>query len=62
MSYFDEKVLFYVQHGKELRPGYLTKENSYVNKLSDSNIHVVLDDGDKNDYTKILNKIKDVFK
>ena len=60
--YFDEKVLFYVPHGKELRPGYLTKENSYVNKLSDSNIHVVLDDGDKNDYTKILNKIKDVFK
>ena len=35
--YFDEKVLFYVPHGKELRPGYLTKENSYVNKLSDSN-------------------------
>ena len=60
--YFDEKVLFYVPHGKELRPGYLTKENSYVNKLSDSNIHVVLDEGDKNDYTKILNKIKDVFK
>jgi len=59
--YFDKKVLFYVPHGKELRPGYLTKENSYVNKLSDAEIHVVLDEGDENDYTKILNKIEDVF-
>ena len=25
--YFDKKVLFYVPHGKELRDGYLTKEN-----------------------------------
>ena len=59
--YFDKKVLFYVPHGKELRDGYLTKENSYVNKLSDSKVHVVLDDGDTNDYTKILNKMKDIF-
>ena len=59
--YFDKKVLFYVPHGKELRDGYLTKENSYVNKLSDAKVHVVLDKGDKNDYTKILNKMKDIF-
>ena len=59
--YFDKKVLFYVPHGKELRDGYLTKENSYVNKLSDAKVHVVLDKEDKNDYTKILNKIKDIF-
>ena len=60
--YFDKKVLFYVPHGKELRPGYLTKENSYVNKLSDSKIHVILDEGKRNDYTKIIRKIKDIFK
>ena len=24
-------------------------------------VHVVLDEGDKNDYTKILNKMKDIF-
>ena len=59
--YFDKKVLFYVPHGKELRDGYLTKENSYVNKLSDAKVHVVLDNGDNNDYTKILNKMKDIF-
>ena len=59
--YFDKKVLFYVPHGKELRDGYLTKENSYVNKLSDAKVHVVLDDGDNNDYTKLLNKMKDIF-
>jgi len=59
--YFDKKVLFYVPHGKELRDGYLTKENSYVNKLSDAKVHVVLDGGENNDYTKILNKMKDIF-
>ena len=49
-------------HGKELRPGYLTKENSYVKKLSNAEIHAVLDDGDDNDYSKLISKIKDVFK
>jgi len=29
--------------------------------LSDAKIHAVLDNGDENDYTKILNKIEDVF-
>ena len=38
------------------------KENSYVNKLSDSKIHVILDEGKRNDYTKIIRKIKDIFK
>ena len=61
-SYFQKPVLFYVPHGKELRPGYLTKENSYVKKLSNAEIHAVLDDGDDNDYSKLISKIKDVFK
>ena len=32
-SYFGKPIIFYVPHGKELRPGYLTKSNSYVKKL-----------------------------
>ena len=61
-SYFGKPVLFYVPHGKELRSGYLTKENSYIKKLSDADIHVVLDEGDINDYSKLITKMKDVFK
>ena len=30
---FDKPVVFYVPSGKETRPGYLTNENSYINKL-----------------------------
>ena len=60
-AYFGKPVLFYVPHGKELRPGYLTKENSYIKKLSDADIHVVLDEGDINDYSKLIKKMKDVF-
>ena len=60
-SYFQKPVLFYVPHGKELREGYLTKENSYIKKLSGSDIHVVLDKGDINDYSKLIKKMKDVF-
>jgi len=60
--YFGKKVLFYVPHGKELRPGYLTKDNSYVKKLSDADIHVVIDDGKINDYSKIIEEVKEVFK
>ena len=61
-SYFGKPVLFYVPHGKELRPGYLTKENSYIKKLSNAGIHVVLDVGNTNDYSKLITKMKDVFK
>ena len=60
-AYFGKPVLFYVPHGKELRAGYLTKENSYIKKLSDSDIHVVLDEGDTNDYSKLIKKMKEVF-
>ena len=60
-SYFRKPVLFYVPHGKELRPGYLTKENSYVKKLSNADIHVVLDEGDVNDYSELINKMKEIF-
>ncbi len=58
---FEKPVLFYVPHGKELRSGYLTKENSYVKKLSDADIYVVLDEGEINDYSELINKMKDVF-
>ena len=60
-AYFGKPVLFYVPHGKELRAGYLTKENSYIKKLSDSGIHVVLDKDDINDYSKLIKKMKEVF-
>ena len=60
-AYFGKPVLFYVPHGKELREGYLTKENSYIKKLSGSDIHVVLDEGNINDYSKLIKKMKDVF-
>ena len=61
-SYFQKPVLFYVPHGKELRPGYLTKENSYIKKLSDADIYVVLDEGEVNDYSELITRMKDVFK
>ena len=60
--YFGKKVLFYVPHGKELRDGYLTKDNSYVKKLANSDINVVFDTNKQNDYTELINKVKEVFK
>ena len=60
--YFGKKVLFYVPHGKELRGGYLTKDNSYVKKLANSDINVVFDTNKQNDYTELINKVKEVFK
>ena len=59
--YFGKKVLFYVPHGKELRKEYLTKDNSYVKKLSNADIHVVLDEGKINDYSKLIKKMEDIF-
>ena len=60
--YFGKKVLFYVPHGKELRKDYLTKDNSYVKKLANSDINVVFDYADENDYTELISKVKDMFK
>ena len=59
--YFDKKVLFYVPHGKELRKGYLTNDNSYVNKLSKNNVQVVYDYEKTNNYTELINKVKEMF-
>jgi hypothetical protein len=59
--YFDKKVLFYVPHGKELRKGYLTNDNSYVNKLSKNNVQVVHDYEKTNNYTELINKVKEMF-
>ncbi len=60
-SYFGKPIIFYVPHGKELRPGYMTNSNSYVKKLSKADIHVVLDEGNTNDYSKLIEKIKEIF-
>jgi len=39
----------------------LTKENSYIKKLSNADIHVVLDEGDTNDYSELIKKMKEIF-
>jgi hypothetical protein len=59
--YFGKKVLFYVPHGKELRDGYLTKDNSYVKKLANSDINVVFDTNKQNDYTELIEQVKTMF-
>ena len=58
---FDKPVVMYVPHGKELRDGYLTKENSYINRLSNNKVYPILDEGNKSNYKKVLNKIEEVF-
>ena len=61
-SYFDKPVVMHVPHGKELdREGYLTKENSYINKLSNAQINVVLDKNNESNYQKLIDKIKEIF-
>ena len=60
-SYFKKPVLFYIPHGKELRPGYMTNSSSYVKKLSNANIHIVLDEGNTNDYSDLIRKMKELF-
>ena len=60
-SYFKKPVLFYIPHGKELRPGYMTNSSSYVKKLSNANIHIVLDEGNTNDYSDLIGKMKELF-
>ncbi len=59
---FGKPVLFYIPSGKELRPGYMTNDNSYIRKLSDNKIHVVYDFKKQNDYEELIKKVKDVFK
>ena len=60
-SYFKKPVLFYIPHGKELRPGYMTNSSSYVKKLSKANIQIVLDEGNTNDYSDLIRKMKELF-
>ena len=61
-SYFDKPVVMHVPHGKELdREKYLTKENSYINKLSSAKINVVLDKNNESNYQKVFKKIKEIF-
>ena len=59
--YFNKKVLFYVPHGKELRKDYLTKDNSYIKKLSENDVQVVYDYETTNNYVELIKKVKEVF-
>jgi len=52
---FDKPVVFYVPSGKETRPGYLTNDDSYINKLSNADIHVTYN------YSELLDKVKGVY-
>lgn len=61
-SYFKKPVVMYIPHGKELRTNYVTNKDSYLNKLSENNIYPVLDEGNLNNYSKVIEKIKTVFK
>jgi len=61
-SYFQKPVVMYIPHGKELRTNYVTNKDSYLNKLSENNIHPVIDEGNMNNYSKVIEKIKKVFK
>jgi len=60
-AFFNKPVIFYVPSGKELRPGYLTNDNAYIKKLSDNKIHVVYDFEKKNNYKKLIQKVKETF-
>jgi|ETNvirenome_6_85_1030632.scaffolds.fasta_scaffold01597_3 hypothetical protein len=60
-SYFNKPVVMHVPHGKELRDGYLTDEDSYINKLSNNKVYPILDEGNQSNYKKVIEKIKEVF-
>ena len=53
---FDKPVVFYVPSGKETRPGYLTNDDSYINKLSSAKIYVT------QEYSELIKEVKEVFK
>jgi len=60
-AYFGKPVIVYVPHGKELRKNYLTNKDCYFKKLSNCDVHPVLDPGDINNYYKVIKKIKEIF-
>jgi len=60
-GYFKKPVIVYVPDGKELRKNYLDNDNSYFRKLSGCDVYPVLDPGPNNDYSKVINKVKEVF-
>ena len=59
---FGKPVIVYVPHGKELRKNYLTNKKSYCKKLSNCDVHTVVDTGKINNYNKVIDKIKEIFK
>ena len=61
-GYFNVPVVMHIPHGKELRTNYLTNEDSYYNKLSDNKLYVIIDPNNQSNYTKVMNKIKEVYR
>jgi hypothetical protein len=60
-GYFGAPVVMHVPHGRELRTDYLTKPNSYYQKLSNNTLHAVIDPDNKSNYKKVTDKIKEIF-
>jgi len=60
-GYFSAPVVMHVTSGKELRPNYLTNKDSYYSKLSDNTLHAVIDPDNKTNYSKLLEKIKEIY-
>lgn len=66
-AYFEKPLIIYTNTGRGLREGYVENKNSYLNKLSNYNVHHVKDDvktweknGGRN-YKDIARKILEVF-
>ena len=60
-AYFGKPVIVYVPAGKELRENYLDNPNSYFKKLGGCDVYPVLDPGEENNYSKLINKVKEIF-
>jgi hypothetical protein len=66
-AYFEKPLIIYTNTGKGLREGYVENKNSYLNRLSNHNVHHIKDDvkeweknGGRN-YEDIAEKIFEVF-
>jgi hypothetical protein len=66
-SYFKKPVIIYVCTSGDIRPGYFD-EGTYFQKLSDNNVHAVVDpitiikERGYRDYSKVYSKINKIFK
>ena len=58
---FETRTFEVNSNGLKDVPNDWIHHNSYVKKLSKADIHVVLDEGNTNDYSKLIEKIKEIF-